>query len=68
MFVLKGIILIIEGGIKVGVVGWIGSGKSILVFVFFWLVEVFGGWILIDGVDISEIGLNDLWIWLFIIF
>lgn len=58
--VLKGISVTIEGGHKVGVVGRTGSGKSTLVLALFRLVEASGGRILIDGVDISEIGLTDL--------
>ncbi|KAH7838796.1 hypothetical protein Vadar_031269 [Vaccinium darrowii] len=58
--VLKGITLDILGGEKIGVVGRTGSGKSTLIQVFFRLVEPSGGRIVIDGIDISTIGLHDL--------
>ncbi|XP_057963712.1 ABC transporter C family member 4 isoform X2 [Malania oleifera] len=58
--VLKGITLNIQGGEKIGVVGRTGSGKSTLVQVFFRLVEPSGGKVIIDGIDISILGLHDL--------
>jgi len=58
--VLNGISVTFKGGSKVGVVGRTGSGKSTLVLALFRLVELSGGRISIDGVDISSIGLNDL--------
>ncbi|CAI8603785.1 unnamed protein product [Vicia faba] len=58
--VLKGITLSISGGEKIGVVGRTGSGKSTLIQVFFRLVEPTGGKIIIDGIDISALGLHDL--------
>ncbi|KAG4995850.1 hypothetical protein AAZX31_10G019000 [Glycine max] len=58
--VLKGITLSINGGEKIGVVGRTGSGKSTLIQVFFRLVEPTGGKIIIDGIDISALGLHDL--------
>ncbi|XP_031407689.1 ABC transporter C family member 4 isoform X2 [Punica granatum] len=58
--VLKGITLRIHGGEKIGVVGRTGSGKSTLIQVFFRLVEPSGGKIIIDGIDITMLGLHDL--------
>ncbi|WVZ04627.1 hypothetical protein V8G54_017973 [Vigna mungo] len=58
--VLKGITLSIAGGEKVGVVGRTGSGKSTLIQVLFRLVEPSGGKIVVDGIDISILGLHDL--------
>ncbi|XP_021820067.1 ABC transporter C family member 14-like isoform X2 [Prunus avium] len=58
--VLKGISLSIHGGEKIGVVGRTGGGKSTLIQVFFRLVEPSGGKIIIDGIDITTLGLHDL--------
>ncbi|XP_042034677.1 ABC transporter C family member 4-like [Salvia splendens] len=58
--VLKGISLSISGGEKIGVVGRTGGGKSTLIQVLFRLVEPSGGKIIIDGIDISALGLHDL--------
>lgn len=45
---------------KIGVVGATGCGKSTLALSFFRFVEAFEGRIVIDGIDISKIGLTDL--------
>ncbi|CAM6100625.1 unnamed protein product [Calypogeia fissa] len=58
--VLKGITLYIRDGEKVGVVGRTGSGKSTLIQALFRLVEPAGGSIIVDGLDITTIGLKDL--------
>lgn len=59
--VLKGINCHIKGKEKIGIVGRTGAGKSSLVSCFFRLVEpVSGSKIIIDGVDIMEIGLSPL--------
>lgn len=48
------------GGEHVGVVGRTGSGKSSLFLVFFRIVEPESGNVLIDGQNISELGLTTL--------
>jgi ABC-type multidrug transport system fused ATPase/permease subunit len=53
--VLKDVTLTIAPGEKVGVCGRTGSGKSSLILSIFRMLELSGGTILIDGVDISRI-------------
>lgn len=45
---------------QVGILGRTGSGKSTLALSFFRFVEATEGRILVDGVDISGVGLTDL--------
>ncbi|KIK99142.1 hypothetical protein PAXRUDRAFT_132675 [Paxillus rubicundulus Ve08.2h10] len=58
--ILKGISLNIKGGEKIGVVGRTGAGKSSLMLVLYRIVELSGGSIVLDGIDVSTIGLKDL--------
>ncbi|KAL4580015.1 hypothetical protein LXL04_016188 [Taraxacum kok-saghyz] len=58
--VLKDITCTFHGGTKTGIVGRTGSGKSTLIQTLFRIVEPVGGKIVIDGINISSIGLHDL--------
>jgi len=58
--ILKRVSFEIEGGEKVGIVGRTGAGKSSLMLGLFRIVEAAEGSILIDGIDISKLGLHQL--------
>ncbi|KAF9026080.1 hypothetical protein BGZ52_007762 [Haplosporangium bisporale] len=58
--VLKGVSFTVEARQKVGVVGRTGSGKSTLALSIFRFVEPVAGTIYIDGINICDIGLDDL--------
>ncbi|KAJ9591217.1 hypothetical protein L9F63_002223, partial [Diploptera punctata] len=58
--VLHGITFTVSGGEKVGIVGRTGAGKSSLTLGLFRIIEPAGGSILIDGKDISTLGLHAL--------
>lgn len=49
-----------QPGEKVGIVGRTGSGKSTLFLALFRMVELNRGQILLDGLDISCVGLAQL--------
>lgn len=50
----------IQPGEKIGICGRTGAGKSTIMIALYRLVEICGGKVEIDGVDISKIGLHDL--------
>lgn len=59
--VLRGISFSVKGGEKVGIVGRTGAGKSSLTLSLFRIIEASGkGQILIDGQDVSKLGLHTL--------
>ncbi|XP_052077020.1 multidrug resistance-associated protein 1-like [Mytilus californianus] len=58
--VLKGITCTIQPNEKIGIVGRTGAGKSSLTMALFRILEKAKGKIIIDGIDISTIGLHDL--------
>ncbi|KAJ8094347.1 hypothetical protein PM082_010781 [Marasmius tenuissimus] len=58
--VLRNLTFKIKGGERVGICGRTGAGKSSIVQSIFRIVEPVEGTILIDGVDITKLGLHDL--------
>ncbi|CAM1331108.1 ABCC2 (predicted) [Pycnogonum litorale] len=58
--VLKGINFHIDAGEKIGICGRTGAGKSSLTMALFRILERTSGSIIVDGLDISSIGLHDL--------
>ena len=46
--------------VQIGIVGRTGAGKSSLALAMFRILEAAGGAIVVDGVNISSIGLDDL--------
>ena len=58
--VLQGLNMVVAGGERIGIVGRTGAGKSSIMSTLFRLVELSGGSISIDGVNIAQVGLKDL--------
>lgn len=52
--------MVVRPGEKVGIVGRTGSGKSTLFLALFRMVELDQGEILLDGLDVSTVGLAQL--------
>ena len=53
--VLKDLNLSIQAGEKIGICGRTGSGKSSLILAIFGMIDLHGGSIIVDGVDLSTI-------------
>ncbi|KAI4354324.1 hypothetical protein L6164_003194 [Bauhinia variegata] len=58
--VLRGLTCTFPGGLKTGIVGRTGSGKTTLIQTLFRIIEPTAGEIMIDSINISSIGLHDL--------
>ncbi|KAJ0977794.1 hypothetical protein J5N97_013268 [Dioscorea zingiberensis] len=58
--VLRGLTCTFPGGMKTGIVGKTGSGKSTLIQTLFRIIDPSAGQIYIDSIDISTISLHDL--------
>ncbi|KAG0005591.1 hypothetical protein BGZ79_003502 [Entomortierella chlamydospora] len=58
--VLKDVSVTVKGGERIGIVGRTGAGKSSVTMALFRIIEAAKGSIIIDGVDISTLGLHEL--------
>ncbi|KAF9114127.1 hypothetical protein BGX27_000106 [Mortierella sp. AM989] len=58
--VLKDVNITVNGGERVGIVGRTGAGKSSVTLALFRIIEAAKGSIVIDGIDISTLGLHEL--------
>lgn len=58
--VLRDVSFTVKAGEKLGIVGRTGSGKSSTLLSLFRVIEPAEGTILVDGVDITTLGLHDL--------
>eukprot|EP01100_Stratorugosa_tubuloviscum_P002782 TRINITY_DN165_c0_g2_i1.p1 TRINITY_DN165_c0_g2~~TRINITY_DN165_c0_g2_i1.p1 ORF type:complete len:1466 (-),score=614.85 TRINITY_DN165_c0_g2_i1:64-4461(-) len=58
--VLKGVDFHVNAGEKIGIVGRTGAGKSSITLALFRIIESASGTIIIDGINVSEIGLFNL--------
>ena len=58
--VLRGVSLVIASGERLGICGRTGAGKSSLVALLFRLLDACEGSVLVDGVDVTTVGLQTL--------
>jgi ATP-binding cassette subfamily B protein len=59
-FVLKDVSFVVEHGMRIGIVGATGSGKTTIINLLLRFYDVTRGRILVDGIDIREWNLADL--------
>ena len=59
-YIVTKVVLLIISTMKIGVVGRTGAGKSSLALALFRVIEANTRRIILDGVDISKLGLHDL--------
>mmetsp|Transcript_7157 Transcript_7157/g.10475 ORF Transcript_7157/g.10475 Transcript_7157/m.10475 type:complete len:1354 (-) Transcript_7157:106-4167(-) len=57
---LTGLSFVVEGGKRCGIVGRTGAGKTTVTVALFRLVELESGSIMLDGMDLSGLGLSDV--------
>lgn len=58
--ILKDLSFELRSGEKVGIVGRTGAGKSTICLSMHRIMEISGGSILVDGIDIKDLELNEL--------
>ncbi|KAI8611659.1 P-loop containing nucleoside triphosphate hydrolase protein [Chytriomyces sp. MP71] len=59
-YVIKNLNISVRAGEKIGIVGKTGSGKSTLMSAVFRVLELTAGFIFVDGLDITQMGLKSL--------
>jgi ABC-type multidrug transport system fused ATPase/permease subunit len=58
--ILKDLTFEVKPGEKIGVVGRTGAGKSTICLSLSRIVEIASGFIMIDGIDIKDLPLNEV--------
>lgn len=59
-YVLRDVSFVVEPGQRIGIVGATGAGKTTIISLLMRFYDVSRGRILVDGIDIRELGLSDL--------
>ena len=59
-YVLRDVSFVVEPGQRIGIVGPTGAGKTTIISLLMRFYDVSRGRILVDGIDIRELGLSDL--------